>query len=302
MRIQILFAFLVSFVLYSCSCEKEEEVEKLDGPAWAADKFYKAFTEKDFEEAASYADKSTRRTLEFISYWSDGMVELDYIKVDSCDEYEKHAYCYCRFEDKDSSEVIDKLLVRKVEEDWLVHYEEGGNLLGENVLYDETAEINRSAPTKLPIVSEAQYEDISNISEKLVSTISHDNFVIGFLMMDYLYDIDPDADATSDYSDDLTNWDYLNYNTVQYKYYFNYDHKMSSYEVTIMNSEDEFAVYQGIIEALIEEYGTPYNAKDLKTEDLYKYKEIRWLIKGYNEELIINNEYSSITITLLTAI
>ena len=56
-----------------------------------------------------------------------------------------------------------------------------------------------------------------------------------------------------------------------------------------------------MIEGLIKEYGTPYNAKDVPIENLYRYKEIKWFLQGFNEELIISNEFQNITITLKEA-
>ena len=59
--------------------------------------------------------------------------------------------------------------------------------------------------------------------------------------------------------------------------------------------------YQYLIEELIDEYGIPYNAKDIAISNLYRYKQIKWFLQGFNEELIISKQYQRITITLKAA-
>ena len=68
-----------------------------------------------------------------------------------------------------------------------------------------------------------------------------------------------------------------------------------------INSQKISGVYQYMIEGLIKEYGIPYNGNNVPIDNLYRYKEIKWFLQGFNEELIISKQYQNITITLQEA-
>ena len=97
--------------MFSCTGSEEETDPQLKDefkkgtPAWVSVKFFKAFCEREYAEAEKYGDKTTKQTLRTIDQWSEELPDYEYVKVDSCEQYEDYAYCYCRYNDESREEI-----------------------------------------------------------------------------------------------------------------------------------------------------------------------------------------------------
>ena len=113
---------LIILPLYcsSCGCDRDDAYVP-NTPAWVSKQFYSAFADEAYYDAMEYCDESSKRKLENDYILMLNMPKISFIKVDSCDEFQDHAYCYCRYTKEDSTESTHKLLIRNFNELWKVH-------------------------------------------------------------------------------------------------------------------------------------------------------------------------------------
>lgn len=304
MKIYFLFIACLPIFITSCSCERNANEEKFDEPAWVADKFYNAYSHKDFEEAAYYCDKHSKNSLESISYQSNYMEDVQFIKVDSCDLFEEHAYCYCRYKDSDSIEQVDKLLLRNYNEIWKVHFSKGGfNQNTEtSILYRKKAEINNEAPEMIQNVADDELRILDSLLFSITSFINDVDIVIGFFEEDRLMSKEMLAYKVNSYDDYYTKKNHPDLLEAEYRYYF-MDGILTKYEAILydVKSRNIYGVFDYISHLLRKEYGDPYNMDKISSEDWYKYKEIKWFLKGYNEEIVLSVNNNEVTLLLREA-
>ena len=133
--------------------------------------------------------------------------------------------------------------------------------------------------------------------------MNNDEFVVGFFPSRDVHKVCVQASKEYSYDAFYTKRTFLNEMKSITTFYFQDEGPLSHFDVVLMdvNSQKISGVYQYMIEGLIKEYGIPYNGKDVPIDNLYRYKEIKWFLQGFNEELIISMQYQNITITLKEA-
>ena len=294
---------ILPFLFNSCSCEREEGVDNNPNkPGWVAKQFYTAFADQAYFEAMEYCDNSSKRKLENDYFFLYNIPPINFIKVDSCDEYEDHAYCYCRYANEDSSENTDKLLLRNFNDIWKVHYDPVDSV-NESRLYSKKAILNELAPDYLFPIIEIEKTNLDTIISRVVTILNNPDFIVGFFPKDDIEKVSSEARKESSYDDYYILRSVLDMINVSYTFNFGDGVVLDEFKVVIMDfdSDNKLGEFQYLIEELIKEYGTPYNAEDIPLEEMYKYNEIKWFLQGYNEELIISSEYQNITLSLVQA-
>ena len=133
--------------------------------------------------------------------------------------------------------------------------------------------------------------------------MNNNEFVVGFFSGYDVHKVCVEASKESSNDDFYIKRTYLDEIEASTTFHFEGENLLSEFDVVLLDVDSQriSGVYQYMIEGLIKEYGTPYNAKDVPIENLYRYKEIKWFLQGFNEELIISNEFQNITITLKEA-
>jgi len=286
----------------SCSCEREGE-DIPNTPAWVSKQFYLALADEAYYDAMDYCDKSTKRKLENDYYFLYNMPKIDFLKVDSCDEFEDHAFCYCRYKKEDSTELTHKLLLRNFDDLWKVHYDMDTMGMGESRLYSDRLEELEHYNLTPRILTESIKNEIDSILNESSRIMNDSEFIVGFFSGNDVHDVCLEASKESSYDDYYVKRTYLDEIEASTTFYFGGENILSQFEVVLLdigNTEIE-GVYQYMIEGLIKEFGTPYNAKDVPVEHLYRYKEIKWFLQGFNEELIISSQFQNVTISLKEA-
>jgi hypothetical protein len=286
----------------SCSCERDAG-DAPNTPAWVSKQFYLAVADEAYYDAMEYCDKSTKRKLESDYSFLFNMPKITFVKVDSCDEFEDHAYCYCRYKKEDSTENIHKLLVRNFDQLWKVHYDLDTMGQGESRLYsDHLEELGRYAQTSSELTSQI-VGDLDSILQESSRIMNNNEFVVGFFSSSDIHKVCRQASKKSTHDAFYIKRTFLDEIEASTTFHFEGEGPLTEFDVVLLDVDlfQVSGVYQYMIEGLIKEYGTPYNAKDMPIEFLYRYKEIKWFLQGFNEELIISNEYQNITITLKEA-
>ena len=289
---------ILPLFLSSCSCERDDS-DTPNTPAWVSEQFYLALADEAYYDAMEYCDKSTKRKLESDYSFLFNMPKITFVKVDSCDEFEDHAYCYCRYKKEDSTENTHKLLVRRFDQLWKVHYDADTMDLGESRLYSthlEEFEVFAEIPSKL---TQQVIEDLDSILQETTRIINNDEFVVGFFSIYDIQEVCPQASKESAHDAFYRKRTFLNELGAITTFYFEAEGSLNQFDVVLLDISQKISgAYQYMIEGLIKEYGSPYNAKDVPIDNLYRYKEIKWFLQGFNEELIISRQYQNITITL----
>ena len=133
--------------------------------------------------------------------------------------------------------------------------------------------------------------------------MNNNEFVVGFFSGYDVHKVCVEASKESSNDDFYIKRTYLDEIEASTTFHFEGEGPLTQFDVVLLDVDSQriSGVYQYMIEGLIKEYGTPYNAKDVPIENLYRYKEIKWFLQGFNEELIISNEFQNITITLKEA-
>jgi hypothetical protein len=286
----------------SCSCERDDS-DTPNTPAWVSEQFYLALADEAYYDAMEYCDKSTKRKLENDYSFLFNMPKITFVKVDSCDEFEDHAYCYCRYKKEDSTENTHKLLVRNFDQLWKVHYDVDTMDLGESRLYSahlEEFEVYAQTPSEL---TDQIIDDLDSILQESSRIMNNNEFVVGFFSSYDIHKVCLQASKESTYDAFYIKRTFLNEIEASTTFHFEEEGPLTQFDVVLLDVDSRIisGVYQYMIEGLIKEYGTPYNAKDVPIENLYRYKEIKWFLQGFNEELIISKQYQNITITLKEA-
>jgi len=286
----------------SCSCDRDD-ADVSDTPAWVSKQFYLALADEAYYDAMEYCDKSSQRKLENDYFFLFNMPKITFVKVDSCDEFEDHAYCYCRYKKEDSTENTHKLLVRNFDQLWKVHYDPDTMAIGESRLYsDHLEEFEVYAQTPSELTGQI-IDDLDFILQESSRIMNNNEFVVGFFSGYDVHKVCVEASKESSNDDFYIKRTYLNEIEASTTFHFEGKNLLSEFDVVLLDVDSQriSGVYQYMIEGLIKEYGSPYNAKDVPIENLYRYKEIKWFLQGFNEELIISNEFQNITITLKEA-
>ena len=286
----------------SCSCDRDD-VNIPNTPAWVAKQFYSAFADEAYYDAMEYCDKSSKRKLENDYFFVINMPKITFVKVDSCDEFEDHAYCYCRYKKEDSTENTHKLLVRNFDQLWKVHYDADTMAIGESRLYSTHLE---QFKVYEPVSSEINQQiegDLDFILKESFLIMNNHKFVVGFFPSIDLHKVCLEASKESTYDDDYVKRTYLNEIEATSTFHFDGEGRLNQFDVVLLDVDSGIVsgVYQYLIEGLIKEYGIPYNGDDVQIENLYSYKEIKWFLQGFNEELIISKQSQNITLTLREA-
>lgn len=301
MKIQQYISLFLLALLFACT--EGELIEDVENPAWVAEKFYEAFAEKDFERAAYYCDKPSKTTLESYSYVASYMPDQKFESVDSCELYQEHAYCYCKYKDEDSVSQTEKLLLRNYGKIWKVHFTKGGfGSADESVLYDTKPELHEEAPENIfPLIKEEK-TDLDSVLSSAFRFMDDVDVVIPFFNESNIGDKDELATKEYSYDNYYVRRDYLQTASVVFKYYFT-EEVLTNYEIIIsdIESRNTFATYQYLLEKIEDYYGAPYNTEKIAKEDWFRYKEIKWFLKGYNEELIVSVDTYNVTVILQEA-
>lgn len=286
----------------SCGCDRDDAYVT-NTPAWVSKQFYSALADEAYYDAMEYCDKSSKRKLENDYFLVINMPKITFVKVDSCDEFENHAYCYCRYKKEDSTENTHKLLVRNFDQLWKVHYDADTMAIGESRLYSAHLEQFEFYEAVSPEINRKIKGDLDFILQESFSIMNNHKFLVGFFPSIDLHKVCLEASKESAYDDDYVKRTYLNEIDAITTFHFQEEGSLSQFDVVLMdiNSQKISGVYQYMIEGLIKEYGIPYNGNDVPIDNLYRYKEIKWFLQGFNEELIISKQYQNITITLKEA-
>ena len=286
----------------SCSCERDD-ANVPNTPAWVSKQFYSALADEAYYDAMEYCDESSKRKLENDYVFLLNMPKITFIRVDSCDEFQDHAYCYCRYKKEDSTENTHKLLVRNFDQLWKVHYDSDTMDLGESRLYsDHLEEFKVYAQTSSELNRQIE-GDLDFILKESTRIMNNHKFVVGFFPSINVHKVCLEASKESDYDEFYTKRTFLNEIEAITTFYFQEEGLLSQFDVVLMDIDSQriSGVYQYMIEGLIKEYGIPYNGNDVPISNLYRYKEVKWFLQGFNEELIISKQYQNITLTLREA-
>ena len=286
----------------SCGCDRDDAYVP-NTPSWVSKQFYSAFADQAYYDAMEYCDESSKRKLENDYIFMLNMPKISFVKVDSCDEFQDYAYCYCRYKKEDSTESIHKLLIRNFNELWKVHYDADTMAIGESRLYSdylEEFEVYEQVSSELALQIMNNLDSILHESTRIMN---NDEFVVGFFPSRDVNKVCVQASKESDYDAFYTKTTFLNEIKSITTFHFQEDGSLSHFDVVLLdiNSQRISGVYQHMIEGLIKEYGIPYNGNDVPIDNLYRYKEIKWFLQGFNEELIISKQYQNITISLKEA-
>ena len=293
---------ILPLFLSSCSCERDDS-DTPNTPAWVSEQFYLALADEAYYDAMEYCDKSTKRKLENDYSFVFNMPKITFVKVDSCDEFEDYAYCYCRYKKEDSTENTHKLLVRNFDQLWKVHYDMDTMALGESRLYSdhiEELDVYAQAPSQL---TSQIIDDLDSILQESSRMMNNNEFVVGFFSSSDIHKVCLQASKEAAHDAFYIKRTFLNEIEASTTFHFEGEGPLTQFDVVLLDVDAQriSGAYQYMIEGLIKEYGTPYNAKDVLIENLYRYKEIKWFLQGFNEELIISNNHQNITITLKEA-
>ena len=285
-----------------CSCDRDD-TDVPNTPAWVSKQFYLALADEAYYDAMEYCDKSSKRKLENDYFFLFNMPKITFVKVDSCDEFEDHAYCYCRYKKEDSTENTHKLLVRNFDQLWKVHYDADTMTLGESRLYStrlEQFEVYEHVSSEL---TGQIIDDLDFILKESSRIMNNNEFVVGFFSGYDVHKVCVEASKESSNDDYYIKKTYLDEIEASTTFHFAAENFLSELNVVLLDVDLHriSGVYQYMIEGLIKEYGIPYNGNDVPIENLYRYKEIKWFLQGFNEELIISKQYQNITITLKEA-
>ena len=286
----------------SCACDRDDAYVP-NTPSWVSKQFYSAFADQAYYDAMEYCDESSKRKLENDYIFMLNMPKISFVKVDSCDEFQDHAYCYCRYAKEDSTESIHKLLIRNFNELWKVHYDPDTMALGESRLYtDYLEEFEVYEQVSAEITSQIM-KNLDSLLQESTRIMNNDEFVVGFFPSRDVHKVCVQASKEYSYDAFYTKRTFLNEMKSITTFHFQDEGPLSHFDVVLMdiNSQKISGVYQYMIEGLIKEYGIPYNGKDVPIKNLYRCKEIKWFLQGFNEELIISMQYQNITITLKEA-
>ncbi len=286
----------------SCSCERDFS-DTPNTPASVSKQFYLALADEAYYDAMEYCDKSSKRKLENDYVFQFNMPKITFVKIDSCDEFEDHAYCYCRYKKEDSTENTHKLLVRNFDQLWKVHYDVDTMDLGESRLYSHHIEEFEVYEQLLSELSSEIIDDLDSVLQESFRIMNNNEFIIGFFSAADIHDVCLQASKESLNDEFYTKRTFLNELGAITTFYFQGDRPLNQFDVDLLDIDLQSIseCYQYLIEELIDEYGIPYNAKDIAISNLYRYKQIKWFLQGFNEELIISKQYQRITITLKAA-
>lgn len=304
LRLLFFVVFILSVLMQSCSgCSKEEaEEEKYDDPSWVAEKFFKAYLKQDYEKAASYCDKQSKRTMEYISH-NAVVKKQTFIAVDSCEEFTDYANCYCRYQNEEAEEKTEKILLRDFKNRWKVHFDKGGSPVESSPLINTQAELNPEAPDQLDYLTEDRVNEANLFFSEMISIFNEDDIVTGFATKETIEELYKDS-----YTRNSTNNSLVIYNEkysfdANIYFRFNYDQILTSIEVKLSKlGMQEYEYYAYFIQKMIEEYGEPYNANDIDHSDLYFYRELKYYLKSYNQQITIDCLNSKITFELTGAL
>ena len=222
-----------------------------------------------------------------------------FIACDSCEEFTDFANCYCRYTNEEGEERGEKILLRKFNNKWKVHFQKGGSPVDASPFVNKEVIFNPDAPDRLDYLLEDRINDLTNFSNDLINIFNNRDIVVGFTPKDKIKDL-----YGSRYSINTTSNSLVIYSE-EYSFdadiYFNfdYDEKLTSINIYLSKlSMLEYEYYAFLIQQMIEEYGNPYNTVSIPHEDLYRYHDLKFYLKSYNEELILDCSDYKISIKL----
>lgn len=291
LRLLLISVIVLTILFQSCSsCSKEvgDDAPKYDDPSWVSEKFFKAYLKQDYEKAAHYCDKQSKRTIEYISN-NAVKKEQTFIACDSCEEFSDYAHCYCRYLNEEAEEKTEKILLRNFDDVWKVHFEKGGSPVESSPFINTQAEVDVEAPEQLDYLTEKQVEEADQFFTELIGIFNETDIVAGFTTKETVENLYKDIYNNNTTSNSLVIYnDKYSFDADIY-FRFNYAQKLESIEINLKKlSMLEYEYYAYFIKKLTDEYGMPYNANDIDHSEFYKYKGLKFYLKSYNQEIEVN--------------
>lgn len=311
----VLLILLVSFFFQNCTSSKNSDTmsdkkEDYKNVKMICEEFCITLQNKNFDEMIELVDNTSKnRVLELKNSDNAFLNNVSFKKVDTCFVNGNEATCSCEFT-KNNVKIYDHFKLLKYKEGWLVQFDWGINHVNPFVS-DITANFKENYPPYKPnLIDSTEKSNFNNALEIICGLIHHPKNVAGFLKKDDFSSQEFSRDSIYNLviNGEVVNkagWNIL----IKYKdititvlYIFGEQSKLFKLEFSIAAKKyNQFAYVQAIAEAFSDKYGKPYNAIDVPKENYYQYQNLKWFIKGFNEELHLTHEEYFVKISMVKA-
>jgi hypothetical protein len=297
------------------TAKKNQSIEdkQLDEIKKTTHYFCTHLAQKNFGKMAIYADRQTQQFLLEIKNTDDSFLNyLQFIQIDTCLIQENDAYCFCQFENN-FEKVIAPIRLIHYTTGWLIHVI--WNDKNPNPFIVNTSSAKRkSFPIDLPSLSDTLVKrDIKNAIAYSLALIHFPEVIVDYMEKDRWRTntiLSPRPSRLP--LTDIIKWGTLVQQTefqtsVSYSSFeFNANHTFTT--SNILNAitftfspkqKDELLTYfQEIALLLTKQFGNPYNILQVPQEQYYQFQQLKWFVKGYNEELVLSSENNTVELVL----
>jgi hypothetical protein len=270
---------------------------------------------KNYGKLSIFADKTTQQFLLELKNTDDRFLNnINFKQVDTCTVSEKEAFCMCLFE-SNFEDVLTPVHLIHYTSGWLIHL--NWNYENPNpFLINTSVEKRTNAPTNLsPLTDSLALRDLSNALNYSLALIHFPEVVVNYMEKERLRTnpiLPPRASRIpltelieqGKISEQTEFQTAITYSSFGYgaRHIFTSNKTLEGINFTfsLSNKEELLSYFQEVAVLLTQRYGKPYNIHQASLEQLYQFQQLKWFVKGYNEELILTSENSNLELTLLS--
>jgi hypothetical protein len=280
-----------------------------------AKNFCTQLANKNYSKMSLYSDKSTQAFFKEIKDADDRFLNnLTFIQVDTCTTDVNTAYCTCLFENN-YEDVVTTISLIKYTTGWLVHLVWNHEYPNPFIM-NTSHELRTIFPEETPQISDSLTAiELQEILDYSLSLIHFPEVIINYMEKERLRTnlILPSRNSRIDLTTAITYGKIIEKD--EYKTLVNYsnftfgaNHMFTSNKILeginfTFSPEDKdqiIAYFQSLALLISQKYGLPYNINKSSTENqLYHYKQLKWFVKGFNEELVLMNGNSTLELMLV---
>jgi hypothetical protein len=309
------------FLFWSCSNDSNSSNTKSTSEEHSKVKLIaKSFCEElvntNYKKMAEYVDNDSKNILK---EWSFNKVtffdQAQFLSVDTCVIKGTKALCVCNFK-TDEFSIVDSLELNKFVDGWKVNIKWGVDKVNP-FIFNTNLTMKASFPDNTPyLLDTLEKASFENAAMLITEFVHYPDNVVGYLEKNMYNEmrINNELDGRDSIFplikygvyEKMEGWNAtLDYDKmdISIEYFFDSDDLLKQLRFTLISEEDykPFTYFQEYAVFFTQRYGKPYNAVHINQEEFYKYQKLKWFVKSYNEELIIENGEYSLIITLIAA-
>jgi hypothetical protein len=277
--------------------------------------FCNNLAEKNYEKSMLFADKSTQQfLLELKSTDPDFLNKIEFIEVDTCILTGQEALCQCVF-NQNGGVVTMPLSVIHYSSGWLVNLHWNNEHLNP-FLINIKADKRKNIPLSTPLLQDSIAErDLKNSLQHSLNCIHFPEVIINYMEKERLRTnvILPPRDSRLSLLDSLKYCDIsyqseydvvVSYTSFNYQCHheFTSGNILTSIQFTFTPNESSvlLAYFQYLATLLTRQLGQPYTVPDVPTDQFYHYLELKWFIKGFNEEIVLSTNNNKLELLVIS--